>query len=70
LCEFTISENTTIYIFGGIPFPEERYIDWNFVATDRQLIEQAKVKWQEQKFDKIEGETEFIPLPQPIKVKA
>ncbi len=69
LCQFTINENTTIYIFGGIPFPEERYIDWNFVATDRQLIEQAKVKWQEQKFDKIEGETGFIPLPQPIKLK-
>lgn len=64
LCEFTILENSTIYIFGGDPFPEERFIDWNFVATSKELIEQAKHKWQEQTFPKIKGdETEFIPYP-------
>lgn len=63
LCEFTILENTTIYIFGGEPYPEERFIDWNFVSSDRELIEQAKQNWREQKFDKIEGESEFVPLP-------
>ncbi|MDO8995343.1 MAG: pirin family protein [Sediminibacterium sp.] len=64
LCEFTILENSTIYIFGGDPFPEERFIDWNFVATSKELIEQAKHKWQAQTFPKIKGdETEFIPYP-------
>ena len=63
LCEFTILENTTIYIFGGEPYPEERFIDWNFVSSNRELIEQAKQNWREQKFDKIEGESEFVPLP-------
>ena len=57
LCEFTIKANTTIYIFGGDVFPEERFIDWNFVSSDRNLIEQAKQNWRDQKFEKIEGET-------------
>ena len=26
LCEFTMQANTTIYIFGGEAFPEERFI--------------------------------------------
>ncbi|WP_417199923.1 pirin family protein [Bizionia sp.] len=64
LCEFTIQENTTIYIFGGEPFPEERFIDWNFVSSDKELIKEAKEKWKTQSFIKIKGdETEFIPYP-------
>ncbi len=64
LCEFTIQENSTIYIFGGEPFPEERFIDWNFVSSSKDLIEQAKKKWKSQTFPKIKGdETEFIPYP-------
>ncbi|RYE53259.1 MAG: pirin family protein [Sphingobacteriales bacterium] len=64
LCEFTLEENTTIYIFGGEPFPEERFIYWNFVATSRELIEAAKEKWLAQDFDPVPDETDFVPLPQ------
>lgn len=64
LCEFTLSANSTVYIFGGEPFPEKRYIDWNFVASSKELIEQAKHQWNEQLFPKIEGdEDEFMPYP-------
>nr|WP_299205747.1 pirin family protein [uncultured Brumimicrobium sp.] len=63
LCEFIISANSTIYIFGGEAFPEERFIDWNFVSSDKALIEEAKQKWKEQTFDKIEGDDEYIPYP-------
>ncbi len=64
LCEFTMLENSTVYIFGGEPFPEERFIDWNFVASSKALIEEAKQKWKAQTFDKVKGdETEFIPYP-------
>lgn len=64
LCEFTIEANSTIYIFGGEPFPEERFIDWNFVSSSKELIEKAKQKWKAQKFDKIKGdELEFVPYP-------
>jgi len=63
LCEFEMAENTCIYIFGGEPFPEERFIYWNFVASDKNFIETAKENWIAQKFPKIDGETDFVPLP-------
>ncbi|KIO77492.1 pirin [Pedobacter lusitanus] len=64
LCEFEMQEHTTVYIFGGEPFPEERFIYWNFVASSRELIENAKTKWLEQSFPRVPGETEFVPLPE------
>lgn len=64
LCSFTILPYSTIYIFGGDPFPEERYIDWNFVSSDKVLIQAAKQKWINQQFEKIKGEEEeYIPYP-------
>ena len=64
LCEFTIHENTSIYIFGGETFDEERFIDWNFVSSSKELIVIAKKKWNQQSFPKIEGDAEeFIPYP-------
>ncbi|RAV98517.1 pirin family protein [Pseudochryseolinea flava] len=64
LCEFTMAPNTTVYIFGGEPFEEERFIYWNFVATDKVLLEAAKERWRNQEFPKIDGETGFVPLPE------
>ena len=64
LCTFEIAANSTIYIFGGEPFPEERFIDWNFVSSDKNLIEKAKENWIRQNFPKVPGETEYVPLPQ------
>ena len=64
LCTFTMEANTTIYIFGGEPFPEERFINWNFVSSDKALIEKAKDDWINQRFDKIVGEeNEYVPYP-------
>lgn len=66
LCQFEMSANTSVYIMGGEPFAEPRFIDWNFVATNKELIEQAKADWQADKFPKVEGETVRIPLPKPL----
>ncbi|RYG16277.1 MAG: pirin family protein, partial [Chitinophagaceae bacterium] len=63
LCEFEMHGNTTVYIFGGEPFPEERFMYWNFVATDKALIEEAKTKWLNQSYKPVPGETDFVPLP-------
>ena len=64
LCTFTMNKNTTIYIFGGEPFPEERFIDWNFVSSSKERIEEAKQKWKAQEFPKINGDSdEFVPYP-------
>lgn len=63
LCQFEMAANTTIYIFGGETFPEERFIEWNFVSSEKHLIEKAKEAWSNQTFDKVPGETDFVPLP-------
>ena len=63
LCTFDIKAGSTIYLFGGEPFPEERFIYWNFVSSSREKIEEAKLKWQAQEFPKVPGETDFVPLP-------
>ncbi|MCJ8211451.1 pirin family protein [Mucilaginibacter sp. RS28] len=68
LCEITLTENSAIYFFGGEPFPEERFIYWNFVATDQALIDAAKERWRNQQFSPVPGETDFIPLP-PERIK-
>lgn len=64
LCSFETTDNTTVFIFGGEPFPEERFIYWNFVSSDREVIEKAKQDWLEQRFPPVPGETEFVPLPE------
>ena len=43
----------------------ERFIEWNFVSSDRERIRQAKLDWANQRFPKVVGdEQEFIPLPE------
>lgn len=73
LCSFEIGAETTLYIFGGIPFEEERFIYWNFVNSDKAVIEKAKEDWSNQNlqsFPKVPGDAaEFIPLPKPRKSK-
>lgn len=64
ICEFEIEPYSKIFIFGGEPFPEERIIYWNFVATTNEDIEKAKENWKLQRFDAINGETEYVPLPE------
>ena len=51
-----------VMVIGGASLGK-RHISWNFVSSSRERIEQAKVDWQENRFDAVPGETEFIPLP-------
>jgi redox-sensitive bicupin YhaK (pirin superfamily) len=64
LCSFEMHANTTVYIFGGEAFPEERFIDWNFVSSSKERLQKAKEDWKAQRFPKIDGETEFVPYPE------
>ena len=52
-----------VMLLGGAQFPKPRVIWWNFVASSRERIEQAKQRWLRQEFPSVPGETEFIPLP-------
>ena len=64
-CEISIraSQSSRIAMIGGEPLGE-RHLFWNLVSTSRERLEQAKQDWKEGRFDKVPGETEFIPLPE------
>ena len=41
-----------------------RFIEWNFVSSRAERIEQAKEQWKNREFPLVPGdEEEFIPLP-------
>lgn len=53
-----------IAIIGGEHLGK-RFIDWNFVSSRQERIEQARRDWREGRFPKVPGdESEFIPLPE------
>ncbi len=51
-----------VVMVGGAPLGH-RFIVWNFVSSRRERIRQAQDDWEAQRFPKVPGETEFIPLP-------
>ena len=50
-------------LVGGAPLDGERVIWWNFVSSSRSRIEAAKDDWRAQRFGRVPGDHEFIPLP-------
>ena len=52
-----------LMILGGEPVGE-RYIEWNFVSSSKERIEQAKADWRagRMKLPDLDHD-EFIPLP-------
>lgn len=51
-----------IALIGGAPLGH-RFIVWNFVSSRRERIVAAQDDWAAQRFERVPGETEFIPLP-------
>lgn len=61
--EIVASKESRIALIGGEPVGE-RFIEWNFISSDKARIEKAKEDWESQKFPKVpEDDKEFIPLP-------
>ncbi|WP_426689479.1 pirin family protein [Rhodanobacter ginsengiterrae] len=59
------SEASRLILFGGAPLDGERHLWWNFVASSRERIEQAKADWRDGRFPSVPGDDqEFIPLPE------
>lgn len=57
-------QETRIAVIGGEKITP-RYIDWNFVSSQKEKIEFAKQKWKAGLFERVPGdELEFIPLPE------
>lgn len=63
-CEITLKAGSRVFLLGGKPFPEQRYIDWNFVSSDREIIEKARADWDAKAFPKVPEDETYIPRPQ------
>ncbi len=50
-------------VIGGDKLKHPRRLWWNFAHTDMAMIEKAKERWKSGKFDMVEGDDEYIPLP-------
>ena len=67
----SVAIGTRFMLAGGQPMDGPRKIEWNFVATDNERLEQAKADWrasaaggwQDTPFTLPEGEDDYIPLP-------
>jgi redox-sensitive bicupin YhaK (pirin superfamily) len=53
-----------LMLIGGAPMDGDRYIWWNFVASSRELMDDAATRWAGGGFPPVPGDPEFIPLPQ------
>ncbi|RED98879.1 pirin family protein [Marinoscillum furvescens] len=62
-CSLTMHPDTHVFLFGGKPFPEERYIYWNWVATDKSRLEEAKERWKNKDFPQVPGDRTYVSLP-------
>ena len=51
-------------LLGGEPMDGPRAVVWNFVASSEERLRQAKDDWENQRFPKIAGESEWIPYPE------
>lgn len=62
---FTALEPSTVMLLGGEPVGP-RFIDWNFVSSSKERIDQAKADWRagRMKLPDLDHD-EFIPLPEP-----
>jgi redox-sensitive bicupin YhaK (pirin superfamily) len=57
------TEPTEVMLLGGEPIGE-RFIEWNFVSSSKERIEQAKVDWRAGRLKLPDFDNqEFIPLP-------
>ena len=54
--------DTRLVLIGGEPLGP-RFLEWNFVSSRSERLQQAGDDWAAQRFPMVPGETGFIPLP-------
>ena len=60
---FTAPEPAIVMLLGGEPVGE-RFLEWNFVSSSKERIEQAKADWRAGRMKLPDlDDREFIPLP-------
>lgn len=73
--ELHLHDNSKVMLVGGAAMDGRRWIEWNFVASSKERIEQAKADWRasiagdwtDTPFSMPPNENEYIPLPEDQK---
>ncbi|MEC9292014.1 MAG: pirin family protein [Pseudomonadota bacterium] len=59
------TQDIHMMLLGGAAMDGPRHIWWNFVASDKELMEEAKRRWKAKEFPEVPNDCEeFIPLPE------
>jgi redox-sensitive bicupin YhaK (pirin superfamily) len=53
-----------VVLIGGAPLEGERYMFWNFVASSKERLEEAKGDWKAGRFARVPGD-DGAPMPLP-----
>jgi redox-sensitive bicupin YhaK (pirin superfamily) len=62
-CVLTSLTATRLVVVGGDALVEHRFLWWNFVSTRKERVAQAARDWAAGAMGGVEGDDEFIPLP-------
>lgn len=54
---------TRVALFGGAPLEGPRYLLWNFVASTKARLDQARIDWIARRFPTIAADDGYIPFP-------
>jgi redox-sensitive bicupin YhaK (pirin superfamily) len=65
-CRLEATDDCTVMVIGGTPLDGPRFLLWNFVSSTKSRLQRAADDWKAQRFARIPGETEFIPLPENL----
>lgn len=60
----TAKSSARAMLLGGAALDGPRHLWWNFVSSDPARIERAKADWKAKPQGHINGDEEFIPLPE------
>ena len=55
---------TRVALFGGVPFPEPRFMMWNFVSSRKERLDEARKAWVDRQFPLVPGDADArVPFP-------
>ena len=63
--QFRASLDTRAFVLGGEKLGREKHMWWNFVSSNREKIETAKRRWENDEYPPIPGESRFSRTPLP-----
>lgn len=61
--ELVTEQGASGVVFGGAALEAPRFMEWNFVASQKERLQQAREDWAAGRFAMVPGEADFIPQP-------